>query len=719
LAGARRLRRARSAASVGLTILAAGAVIVGGTCLYIREELLNSRAFADRTASAIGKTDVQRVVAREIVTQAIDPAHPDLLAARPVITSVVEVVVASSQFRGIVHALADHAHRLLFDRRGNVVFSIADAGTVVISALRTLAPNVASEISPNVEARLFDLRKRSFAVSTLRIADKIRLLGLILPLTALALLALALALAPRRRAAITRCAVALTIVGLAVFADLALLRHSVLAHLAGAEELTSGDVRGAAGALWDAYVDDLSRWALGLAIVGAILTAASASVVRPYAAAMSLARGRRRIWPPRTRGGQALLGSVALLAGVLLIGWPTLAVDIAVVLCGVTLLYLGAGEVLSALGAAPEYERLSLANSRAGLIATAGSLVILIGGPAIAIATSGGSPSRPRPLAQLTCNGYAQLCSRRVDQVVFAGTHNSMSAADSPGWLIANQSRDIAQQLGDGIRAFKISTHYGVSDGRGHVLTDVTAEGARVNRVTEHLTPEARTALRRLSSSIGFGSPTGKRSVWLCHTQCEVGATSMASFLRTVERFLTANPGQVLIFLDEDYVSERSLEEEFKRSGLFSHLVVLRLGQQLPTLGELVRSQHNVLIFTQEPVSGRYPWDMYGFDWIQDTPLGAVKPSQFNCHLYRGLPRNPLLVMNDWADVFPPLRSPNLPLVKRSFILERAKQCESERHHIPNLILADFYDSGDVVGAARVLNGLGAQPPAPTVPVSR
>jgi gamma-glutamylcyclotransferase len=55
--------------------------------------------------------------------------------------------------------------------------------------------------------------------------------------------------------------------------------------------------------------------------------------------------------------------------------------------------------------------------------------------------------------------------------------------------------------------------------------------------------------------------------------------------------------------------------------------------------------------------------------------------------------------------VFPPRRSPNLALLKRSFIVERARQCERERHKLPNLILTDFYDSGDVVGAARVLNG--------------
>ncbi|MHB8234753.1 MAG: PI-PLC domain-containing protein [Solirubrobacteraceae bacterium] len=716
---ARPPRRGRTSASIALAIFACVAVVIGGACLYVRQQLLDSHSFADRTVSALAREPVRRVVAREIVVQAIDKSSPDLIAARPVITSVVETVVGTRQFRSLIHTVAEQAHRLLFQRGGNVAFSIADAGTVVISALRTLAPKVAAKIPPDLDVRLLDLRRQSFAVRTLRYADDIRTFGLVLPFVALALFALAIAVAPRRRLAITRCAVALSVAAVAVYVDLALLRHTTLSNLFGSEELTNADVRGAAGALWDSYIGGLSKWALLVAAAGAVLAAASANVLRPYAAVESFSRMRRRTWPPSSRGGRMGIGVAGLAGGVLLISWPTLALDVVVVLGGLLLLYFGTGELLSAIGAPGEDERITLKRSRVGALAAASSLGVLIGGAAIALAGAGPSASRPPTLAQLTCNGYSQLCSRRVDQVAFAGVHNAMSAADSPGWLIANQAHGIARQLDDGIRAFKISTHYGIGSKPGQVRTDIAAEGARANRVSEKLSGEARSALQRFSGSLGFGPAKGKPSVWLCHTLCELGATSMSSFLGTVAKFLKQNPGQVLIFFDEDYVSERSLQDEFKRAGLFSHLAVLREGQQMPTLGELVRSQHNVLVFTQEPVSGRYPWNMYGFKFIQDTPLKAVKPKQFTCRHNRGLPSSPLLMMNNWADVFPPRRSPNLPLTKRAFILHRARQCESERHHIPNLILTDFYDSGDVVGAARVINGLGNQKPAPIVPLER
>jgi hypothetical protein len=706
-------RRARSAGSLALAILAAVAIVLGGLCLYAREELLNAHAFADRTVSALAKEPVRRVVSREIVVQVIDQSSPDLIAARPLITSVVDTLAATSQFRHAIHLVAEQAHRLLFDRGGNVVFDIADASTVVVSALRTLSPTIAAKIPKNIDGKLLDLRRQSFAVRTLRIAGKVRLLGIVGPLLALALLALAVAVAPRRRQAVTRCAVALAVAGVAVFFDLILLRHATIANLFGAEELSNADVRAAASALWDSYLGNLSNWALGLTVLATIVAGASANALRPYTADAGLARLRARL-SPRSQRGVIVRGALALLFGLLLIGDPSLAIDIVGVLGGVLLVYFGTGELLSAAGVPPEHERPSLRRYRALLAGTAVSLGVLIGGAAIALGVSGHSVSRPPKAEALsTCNGYAQLCSRRLDQVVLAGTHNAMSAANSPGWFVANQQHAIARQLDDGLRTFKISTHYG--EGKpGNVRTDIAAEGARANRVSEKLSLQARAALQRFSGSVGFGPRKGKREVWLCHTLCELGATNAVSFFQTIRHFLQLNPGNVIVMFDEDYVSEKSLEGVLKQAGLFSHLAVLRNGQQMPTLGQLVRSQHNVVVFTQEPVSGRYPWDMYAFGgFIQDTPLGAVKPKQFTCKLARGLPSSPLLMMNNWADVFPPRRSPNLALVKRNFIVKRARQCEAERHKLPNLILTDFYDSGDVVGAARVLNGLGSEKPVP------
>ncbi len=711
----------RSGASFAVTVLAAVCTIAAVTSIYLRAEILSPRRFADRTVAALDTAPVRRVVARELVVQVVDRGSPDLLAARPVITSAVEAFVATQQFRGIAprarRAGAPAAvrprreRRLQRRRRGHGRdLRAEDAGP----RRREQDPARRREAARPAQAELLD--------QTLRLADHVRVLAVVLPPVTLALLAIALALARRRRAALTRCGFALAVLGIAMFFDLALLRHSVLTRLFGAEELSDGDVREAAGALWDAYVGGLS------AGCSASRPSARCSPPSPRACCGRAAWRARRDGCASGHGrrSRAVSGSgpaCPLLAlGAALLARPTLTVDVLAAIAGLGLCSFGIGELMTAAGLEPPPPRVpSLRTSGLAGASAAATLAVLVGGVAIALAADRPAASHvPAVATAVTCNGYAQLCSRRLDQVVFAGTHNSMSAAESPGWLIPNQERAVARQLDDGIRAFKISTHYGIGSSPGHIRTDIEAAGERLNRVSEKLDAQARAALQRFSGSVGFGRTSGKRAVWLCHTLCELGATSMASFLGTVEVFLRRNPDEVLIFFDEDYVTESSLEEEFKRSGLYSHLAVLRAGQQLPTLGDLVRSQHNVVVFTQEPVSGRYPWDMYAFgDWIQDTPLGAVKPSQFTCKPARGLETNPLLMMNNWADVFPPRRSPNLPLLKRSFIVARARRCERERHRLPNLILTDFYNSGDVIGAVRELNGLGDQKAAPIDAVGR
>ena len=81
----------------------------------------------------------------------------------------------------------------------------------------------------------------------------------------------------------------------------------------------------------------------------------------------------------------------------------------------------------------------------------------------------------------------------------------------------------------------------------------------------------------------------------------------MVDFLATIRSFLGRNPDQVIILFDEDYVAERDLQKAFKRAGLFRSLATLQPGQPLPTLGALIRSRHNVLVFAQKPTSGKYP----------------------------------------------------------------------------------------------------------------
>ena len=66
--------------------------------------------------------------------------------------------------------------------------------------------------------------------------------------------------------------------------------------------------------------------------------------------------------------------------------------------------------------------------------------VVLLGflNPTIQIEVGGTDESEVQ-----RCNGLEELCDRRLDQAVFAGTHNAMSSSDD-GFFSANQDLDIA-----------------------------------------------------------------------------------------------------------------------------------------------------------------------------------------------------------------------------------------------------------------------------------
>jgi len=698
--------------SVTLIVLASIAALVGGVVLYAREEIVSTPAFVDRATDGLQQPFVQGVVGREITVQLLEPALPDAVAARPVIQSAVKLAIGSPQFQPFFRLGVTHGHRLLFGRGGNAVLDIADAGSVISSALRTLAPKIAAQIPKATDAILLTLRRRGFADTTLRVADKIRVLGWILPFVALALFASAIAVARDRRRAITRSAVGLGVTAVVFAIAFELLRRYAVAHVYGSGELKNSDVRGAVDELWGAFFDDLMTWVLVFAVGAWLLAAASSSLLAPYSASTLIRRSRSLMTSPKSGRLRGLQGALALAIGIFVIVKPTLSLGVAAVTCGCLLAYFGFGELLTVTAPAEPRVRRRVPSRRLA-IGFGGAGAALIAGIIVAVVLTGVSPTQAASSG--TCNGYAQLCARRLDEVAFAGTHNSMSASDSPGWFIANQDRDITQQLQDGIRAFKISTHYGTQDKTGMVNTDLVAEGGQLNRVAAKLIPSARAALQRVSSSLGRGA-VGKRDIYLCHTLCELGAVPMVSFFQTIRRFLEANPNQVLVFFDEDAVHEQDIRSAFVRAGVFKYLARLQPGQPLPTLGQLIHAHKNIVVFSQERTSGHYPWNPYAFNWMEDTPLGAVKPGQFTCKLNRGQAGNTILLMNNWADIFPPRPSPNVPLVQRGFLLARAQQCAEQRGRVPNLILTDYYNRGDVIGAVNTLNEVQGQRPAKIVP---
>lgn len=302
------------------------------------------------------------------------------------------------------------------------------------------------------------------------------------------------------------------------------------------------------------------------------------------------------------------------------------------------------------------------------------------------------------------CEGLRTLCSRRLDQVFFAGTHNSYAAADEPGWHFANQTYPIPRQLDDGIRALLIDVHYGVSDpATGRVRTDFAAEGADRNKVVKAVPPEALRVADSVAGDVGLGKVHGERRLYLCHTLCELGAEPLARELAAVGTFLERDPRQVVILLVEDYPPAAAITGAFEQAGLTKYVATLKRDAPLPTLGELIDSNRRLIVFAENH-GGSPAWYMPAFSFIQDTPLGALHPGQLSCRRARGEASSPLLLINHWIPPFPPNAALNAQIGRAFFLQGRIEQCTRQRGRRGAITAVDVYQRTAVVAVSRRLN---------------
>jgi hypothetical protein len=287
--------------------------------------------------------------------------------------------------------------------------------------------------------------------------------------------------------------------------------------------------------------------------------------------------------------------------------------------------------------------------------------------------------------AETSCNGSERLCERTLDEVAFAATHNSMSAADQPGWRFTQQEKGIPAQLEAGIRGLLIDMYYGVQTSRG-------VQNVPIGKATGQVRPVS----------------TG-RDVYLCHTICGFGATRATDALRDVRDFLAEHPREVLLISIEDYVRPRDVASVFEESGLARYVWrgPLRRGH-FPTLREMIGKDERVVVMAENRTGG-VPWLRAQFDLVQETPYRFGTPAELadesSCRPNRGGAGHPLFLLNNWVDTSPLPQSRNAAEVNSfATLLRRARTCRRLRRRLPNLVAVDFYEQGDVLSVVRSLN---------------
>jgi hypothetical protein len=713
--------RSRDLAAAALRAAGVGLVVLAVLLAYANRVVYDAESFAERSALALADPRVSGFVAERIADQVI-ARKPDLVAVRPVVVGATRTVVASDAFRAIFRRASERAHRLAFSEGArSVVLSLPDFAVLLNGAVARLDPQVAKRIDTSIGAQLGTDVTQALSAGTLRLLQattRLRRFTRVSLLLGIGALALSVGVLRDRRRGLVHVGFALAGAAIVLFALPPLAGTLVSAHI------QDEPLRLAARGVWDAFTARLEVWALVLAGMGLVLAAAASS----YASRVEVESAARRAWrwlkDPAPRPGRELVrGLVLAVFGLNLALRPWEAVRLLAVLTGAALAFEGIRSLFAVIAprldeaiAEARQER----RSRAPWLRPAATAALSIGVIALGIAWLDSPAALPRPAGGFRdrCNGSAALCDRTLDQVALPGAHNAMSAADFPGWMFPNQEVGMADQLRHGIRALLFDVHNGIPVA-GRVKTVLEDEpGSRV-KFEKALGAEAVAAAMRIRDRL-VGPPEGPKGPYLCHGFCELGARPLADALEDIRDFLVANPGEVLFIVIEDYVPPADVARAFAESGLLDLVYKGPMGPPWPTLRQLVRANERVLV-TAENETGDLPWYHKAYDFTQETPYHFEDPSELSCRANRGGDGKSFFLLNHWIDTTPAPKPSNAAIVnQRDYVLARARQCEKERGKRPTILAVDFALTGDVVGAAAVLNGVAgaaaASAPAPPSP---
>jgi hypothetical protein len=284
-----------------------------------------------------------------------------------------------------------------------------------------------------------------------------------------------------------------------------------------------------------------------------------------------------------------------------------------------------------------------------------------------------------------------------------------------PGWYSSEQDHPIADQLRAGVRGLLIDTHYADKLRNGRFRTELGSDKDVAKRTGQDgVSPDAVAAAMRIRDRLGF-SGKGERGMYLCHTFCELGATPLSSVLDDLHDFLVANPDEVVVVINQDYVTPKDFVGAVDDAGLGGMAYRGPFTGEWPTLRQMIDRNQRV-VFLAENHAGAAPWYQLAYGGItEETPYTFKSAKKLTdpatlantCRANRGTKGAPMFLMNHWVSTDPfPRPSDAAKVNAYEPLLARARKCEQVRDHITNLVAINFYREGDVFGVVDTLNGV-------------
>ena len=693
--------------------LASVAILLALVAAYARQSTVDSDQFANRATAALQDQSVRSLIAQKVTDELVLKNEADLVAARPIIESVASEIVGGRAFRGLFRTAVRDVHRALFKRDQNTfTLTIADVGTVLAAALQEVRPELAEQLQSTERVEVLRENIGSLSATLADVAERVKILAILLILLALGFVAGALIVSPDRRDTVIELGMGAAAAGGVLIVAYAIARSAV------SHQLDTPEEQAAARAVWDAFLGDLRTAAWILAGAGAVLAAAASSLIKPlpFGHPFKLAiewLGRE----PSGRAGRALRGIGFVAAGVLVLVSRDAVLALILNVLGIYLIYEGVSAILRLVYSPEERAerragmgRLRRIDARRLAIGVVTALVVVA---VVAVFLSTGGTTTAAPAAG-GCNGHEQLCNRPFNRVAIAMTHNSMSVP-LPGWFASMQEKPIAGQLDDGIRGLMIDTHYGDRLSSGKVRTDFGSRAELQERSkVDGVSPAAVDAALRIRERLGF-SGEGERGMYLCHSFCELGATRLDSVLDDLRAFLVANPGAVVVVINQDYVKPEDFVQAVRDADLEELVYKGPVGRRWATLGEMVASNQRLVLMAENNPGGA-PWYHPAYESItEETPYAFTRVPQLtdparlkaSCEENRGPDGAPIFLVNHWITTDPvPLPSNASQVNAYRPLLRRTRECERVRDHLTNLISVNFYLRGDLFKVVDELNGL-------------
>lgn len=693
---------ARRWSAAALCALGAVLLAVGALAGIANRQLVDGSQFAAH-ADQIRQDDA---VSRQIgmaMTDAIIRADVNLIAVRPLIEATAISVVRSAAFTPVVQGAVRQVHDALTEPgSGALVLRLADVGAVLTGVIATVDPGAAAVLPSDLEVTLAHIGDQSFARDTISAAHRVGVLAWLLPVLSLLCLGGAAWLLGFSRRSWRPVAVAVMAAGGLIVvlagAGSAVAASTVTDSLPGA--LRAAVLHLLAGLLW---------WP------GAVLLAAGVLLRVVATPDTEMATSGWRDWlaiRPTSQRVQTLRAALLVAVGAFAVWQPALAAAALAAAAGLGVLLLGLSELGQVIRRVERNRRTEpVPATRRRHVWTVRALTVL---PvlivtalvlSLALPSSRAFPAFAASDQDAGCNGFAQLCDRPYNDVAYAATHNSMSAANEPGWFLAEQPNGLVDQLNAGIRVLLIDSWYGRQTTTPGQVTNATDSNA-LAQADADFGPGALASALRLRNAIS-GTPVGPVEPYLCHAVCDIGATGWEPVMAKVHDWLVAHPREVVTFFIEDYVSPADTATVFEQAGLLPYVATHQVGQPWPTLGQMIRTGKRLVVLMQNRGGGTtYPWLLQGWDQAQDTNYDSKTPAQLSCARNRGTDRSQLLLVNNWLNNFQATVTDAREVNAYASLYPRMVTCQRQRRMIPNYVAVNYYSQGDLFEVVDALNGV-------------